>query len=305
MKFAQLTKMTEDEARHYLEGIRWPNGPVCAHCGSTEVTKLQGKATRPGVYKCKSKECRKKFTVTVNTIFEKSHIAIRNWAMAFHLMCASKKGISAHQLHRMIGITYKSAWFMCHRIRHAMTEGMDKPMTGVVEADETYVGGKPRYHKRRDQQKEMGRATPKAPVLVLVERDGRAVCRPVADVSTEELRKHVVENVSPEAKFMTDEWPAYNRIGRSMIGGHYQVNHGKKEYARMSPDGTNVNTNTAESFFALLKRGHYGTFHKMSKHHLHRYCTEFAFRWTRRKMSDGERMIEAIRGAEGKRLTYR
>ncbi len=155
MNLAQVTKLDEEQARDYLESIRWPNGPVCPHCGGTNAGKLAGESTRPGVYKCKTKECRKQFTVTVGTIFERSHISLREWVIAFHMMCASKKGVSAHQIHRMVGCTYKSAWFMCHRIRHAMKQGPMAPkMKGVVEADETYVGGKtPRIEERpRDQE---------------------------------------------------------------------------------------------------------------------------------------------------------
>src|SRR5690349_20211595 len=150
MKFDQVSQLTEDEARQYLEKIRWPEGAVCPHCGSKEVTKLAGKASRPGVFKCKTKGCRKQFTVTIKSIFEKSHVSIRHWVMAFSLMVSSKKGISAHQMHRMLGVTYKTAWFICHRVRHAMTEGIESPkLSGTVETDEVFIGGRQRPFGRR------------------------------------------------------------------------------------------------------------------------------------------------------------
>ncbi|WP_254508320.1 IS1595 family transposase [Anatilimnocola floriformis] len=164
MNLSEVAALTENEAREYLEKIRWAEGPVCPHCTSKEVTLLGGKSTTPGTYKCKAKECRKKFTVRVGTIFESSHITLRHWVMAFHLMCSSKKGISAHQIHRSIGVTYKTAWFMCHRIRHAMDQG-SIAMTGEVEVDETYVGGKPRKNTGKKNFRGMG--TEKTPVVVL------------------------------------------------------------------------------------------------------------------------------------------
>ena len=302
MNLNQLTKLNETEAREYLEKVRWPEGPVCPHCGSKEATKLQGKSTRPGVYKCKSKECRKQFTVTVGTIFERSHIPLRDWIIAFHLMCASKKGISAHQLHRQTGITYKSAWFMCHRIREAMRmEPEAQSMQGVVEADETYVGGKPRYPGKGNPT---GRGTAKQAVALLVERDGTARCAPVYSPSSTELKEPIRQYVARSATIITDEFASYRGIGSAFQGGHHTVNHGGKEYARKEGELT-IHTNTAESFFALLKRGHYGTYHHLSKKHINRYCDEFAFRWSHRKVTDGQRRDAALKGSEGKRLKYK
>ena len=299
MNLAELTALTEDDCRAYLEKIRWPDGAVCPHCGSKEVTELRGVSTTRGTYKCKSKACRKKFTVRVGTIFESSHIKLRHWVMAFHLMCASKKGISAHQLHRSIGVTYKTAWFMCHRIRHAMEEGSGL-LSGTVECDETYVGGKPRV----PGSSKRGAGTKKQPVMVLVERDGRANCLPVENVDASSLKSEIRVRVTKDSVIMTDELSSYRGIGKE-YARHVTVNHKSKKYARRCPDGFNANTNTAESFFALLKRGHYGVFHNLSKRHIQRYCHEFAFRWNHRKVSDGARMIAAIQGAEGKRLTYK
>jgi transposase-like protein len=261
------------------------------------VIRLQGKSTRLGTLKCR--DCRKPFTVKVGTIMESSHLSYRQWAIAFHMICSSKKGYSAKQLQRNLKIkSYKPAWHMAHRIRHAMSTGpLAELLAGTVEVDETYVGGKPRrgdgkLHKR-------GRGTSKAPVVALVSRGGNVRTRVVTSVDAKTLKAAIRENVSPSAQIMTDELPAYNKAAKGFDGGHLTVNHGLGEYSR---DG--VNTNTAESFFALLKRGVYGTFHSVSKQHLHRYCDEFSFRWNQRDVTDGERTDAAIRGAEGKRLTY-
>jgi transposase-like protein len=310
MKFNELTKMTEDEARTYLESIHWPDGPFCPHCGATDVTKLQGKSTRPGVHKCKSKGCRKQFTVTVGTIFERSHIPLRDWVIAFHMMTASKKGISAHQLHRMLGCTYKTSWFMCHRIREAMRiEHGPQSMSGVVEADECYVGGKPRPggpkgKGMKNTKKKIGRGTDKQAVFILIQRDGGAIATPIHGPTAAEIKQPIRDYVTKNSTIITDEYPGYKGIGKHFDGGHKTVSHRSKEYARREEDLV-IHSNTAESFIALLKRGHYGTFHKLSKKHINRYCDEFSFRWTYRKVTDAERRERAIQGAEGKRLMYK
>lgn len=296
----------EDKARAFLEAKRWPNGPVCPHCQSAEAYRLTPKPgskspVRPGVLKCK--KCRKQFTVRVGTIFEDSKIQIRQWLMAIHLMTSSKKGVSSHQIAREVGITQKSAWFVCHRIREAMKrEPMASMLAGQVELDEAYIGGKPRI---RGVSKR-GRGTSKAPVMVLVERDGRAVAKPIENVQSATLHREAAVHIAKEAVVMTDDFAAYNGIGKQFDGGHYSVNHSQKQYAyRDETTGMPVHTNTAESFFAILKRQHYGITHHMSRKHLHRYCTERSFMWDHRKKSDGARMVEAIRGAEGRRLMWR
>jgi len=295
MNLQEAGRLTEDEARAYLEAIRWPDGPVCAHCGQRErVYRITGKSARPGLLKCG--ECRRQFSVTVGTIMHRSHIPISKWVLAFHLMCSSKKGISALQLQRNLGMgSYRTAWHMEHRIRLAMKEEpLRNMLRGTVEADETYVGGKSHGGKR-------GRGAPKkTPVLALVERRGRVVSRPVERVNPAHLKGAIRENVHVDSRIMTDEWHAYRGIGAEFSGGHGVVKHGIREYV----SGDN-HTNTAESFFALLKRGIHGTFHHVSKKHLGRYCDEFAFRWNLRRVNDGERTLAAIRGSEGKRLTYR
>ncbi|HEY1598919.1 MAG TPA: IS1595 family transposase [Pirellulales bacterium] len=297
MNLAQVTTLNEEKARDYLESIRWPNGPVCPHCESQSVVKLQGKSTRPGVYKCKNKECRKQFTVTVGTVFERSHIPLRNWVIAFHMMASSKKGVSAHQIHRSVGCTYKSAWFMCHRIRHAMEQGpVDGPkLSGIVEVDETYVGGKPRGGAKG----RVGRGTKKAPVVALVQRDGEVRTIAVNRVTASNLSKHVEKYVDPKSRLITDEFRSYTKLGRR-FEQHDVIKHKLGQYVQ-----GDVYTNTVEGFFALIKRGVYGTFHHVSKKHLQRYLDEFAFRYNQRKTSDGTRRETALRAVEGKRLTYR
>lgn len=299
INFTSIAKVFGDEkaARGLLESIRWPNGPVCPHCGSVEAYKLTPKPdskrpVRPGVYKCKA--CRKQFTVTVGTIFEGSRIPLHKWLMAIHMMCSSKKGISAHQLHRMLDITYKSAWFMCHRIRYAMTQPplVDK-LKGIIEADETYIGGKSREGKR-------GRGSErKTPVAALVERDGRIRAKKVERVTGKNLKGFIRENVDRSARIMTDELASYQGLDRE-FASHETICHGTGEYAR-----GDVHVNSAESWFAILKRGVTGTFHHISSKHLDRYVGEFSFRWDERKTSDGARTLVALKGFEGKRLYYR
>jgi transposase-like protein len=230
-------------AREHLEALHWPNGPVCPHCGEAErVTRLGGKSTRPGVVMCNP--CRKPFTVTVGTIFEDSKIALNKWLLAFRLMAGSKKGISAHQLHRSIGITYKSAWFMAHRIREAMTIESEGPLGGpntVVEADETYVGGKSRNRAFR-------KPAAKKAVVALVERDGHARSFHVASVNAKTLRPLIVANIDRASHLMTDESAVYYRTGRE-FAGHTTVIHSANEFVRK---GGFAHSNTAENFFSIF-----------------------------------------------------
>lgn len=300
--------LTEDEARVILEGIRWPKGPACPHCGSIKVTRIQAKSdkVRDGVIQCN--DCRGQFTVTVGTVMHRSHITLRQWVQAFYAMCSSKKGVSALQLQRNLGLhSYRSAWHLAHRIRAAMKEGpLANKLNGVVECDETYIGGKPRRGGRqghidhRKNNMHMGRGTKKTAVMVLVERNGEAVSKPVVFVDAKHLQSAIRENVDRQSTIMTDEWGAYNGIGKFYLGGHHVVKHSMGEYVNGE-----ATTNTAESYFALLKRGVHGVFHHVSKQHLRRYCDEFSFRWNHRKINDGKRTEHAIRGIEGKRLTYK
>lgn len=306
LNLASMSKMfaDEDQARKFLEKKRWPDGPVCPRCGCVDAYALVPRPgskspVRAGVYKCSA--CRKQFTVRIGTIFEESKIPLRKWLMAIHLMTSSKKGVSSHQIAREVGITQKSAWFLCHRIREAMRqEPMSGMLNGVVEVDETYIGGKPRHPGTSKR----GRGTKKVPVMVLVERDGNARSAPLSCVDGETLKGEIVENVADGALVVTDEYVSYAGLDRIRNGGHETINHGRKEYVRTNADGFKIHTNTAESFFALLKRGHYGIFHHLSRRHLHRYCNEFSFRWAHRKVSDGNRMMAVLGGIEGKRLRY-
>ncbi|MGB7131605.1 MAG: IS1595 family transposase, partial [Candidatus Sulfotelmatobacter sp.] len=294
-----------EKARAFLENLRWPNGPVCPHCKGMKAYKLKPKANskkpvRPGVYKCH--DCEQQFTVTVNTIFEDSHILLHKWLYAIHLLCASKKGMSAHQLHRMLEVTYKTAWFMAHRIRYMMSQPSYKQkMVGIVEADETYVGG-----KRKNQG---GRGRPdvyshKQAVFALVNRGGDVRSFHVERVTAYNLRSILWKNAHPSTTIMTDSFASYDNL-KGQFNTHYQVNHSIGEYSRREPGKPVIHTNTIEGVFSLLKRGIYGTYHQVGKHHLHRYLAEFDFRYNARKISDTERTLLALSQAEGKRLQLR
>jgi len=284
-----------DKAREYLESLHWPNGSVCPHCGENErVTRLTSKTARAGLHMCNA--CRLQFTVTVGTIMEDSKIPLNKWLLAYRLINGGKKGFSASELSRALDITYKSAWFLAHRIRETMDSG-NGPLGGpnkVVEADETYVGGKAKNRATRAP-------APKKAVVALVDREGHARSFHVANVNAKTLRPLIVTNVDRASHLMTDESPVYVRTGRE-FAGHTSVIHSAGEYVRK---GGFAHSNTAENFFSIFKRGVIGTYHHMSEAHLHRYCREFDFRYNTRNLSDAERTAEAIKGARGKRLMYR
>jgi transposase-like protein len=289
----------EDAARDLLEEMRWgKDGAVCPKCGGADpykITPKPGSKTRKGLYKCKA--CRKQFTVTVGTVFEDSHIPLSKWLLAIHLLSSSKKGMSAHQLHRNLGISYKAAWFMAHRLRYAMKQGpMAALLDGVVEIDETYVGAKVKPGRGRDTRRPL---KPKTPVVALVERGtGRVHTTTLPRVTSVTLARVINQRVNlNKARILTDEAPTYGAIG---LPSHETVNHHKGEYAR-----GDVHTNTVEGFFSLLKRGINGVYHHVSVGHLQRYCDEFAFRYENRKVSDGQRAKTLVGMAEGKRLTFK
>ncbi len=288
----------ENAAREHLESIRWPNGPICPHCGGVERnSQLQGKSHRAGLYFCG--DCRTQFTVTVGTVFEDSKVPLHKWLYANHLLCASKKGISSKQLERMLGVSYKTAWFMSHRLREAMDTGMSGPLGGdggPVEVDETYWG-----NTGKQAPGARGYAH-KMKIVSLVERDGNKRSFHVANVTAKTVTPILREQVAKKARLMTDETSVYNAVGKE-FASHEKVNHSAGEYSR-----GDVTTNTVESSFAILKRGLYGTFHSVSEKHLQRYATEFDFKWNYREklgFTDADRAIAALKGISGKRLTYR
>lgn len=285
----------EDAARAHIEALRWAGEPTCPHCGSVRVRRMAGK-TQAGMFLCN--DCRDKFTVRTGSVMERSHVPLHKWLLATHLMAASKKGISAKQMERMLGVTYKTAWFLCHRIREAMDGAAPQgPLGGpdaVVEADETYVGGKAKNRATRAP-------APKKAVVALVERNGKARSFHVANVTAKDVRALVVTNVDRASHLMTDESPVYTRMGRE-FNGHSVVNHSAKEYVTT---GGFKHSNTAENFFSIFKRGVIGTYHHMSEAHLGRYCAEFDLRYNTRELTDGERAAAILKGGEGRRLTYR
>lgn len=296
-----LPKIYTDEAaaREHLEGLLWPEGPVCPHCGMIgEATLLKGKSTRPGVYKCR--DCERPFSVTVGTVFERSKIKLHVWVYATHLLTSSKKGISSHQLSRMLGVTYKTAWFMAMRIREAMREGALSPMGGeggTIEADETYIG------------RIEGVPTPRTGgshkniVLTLVERHGSARSFHIDRASISSIVPIIRRNISRESALMTDDAPHYPSIGREFKGGHGTVKHTHHEYVRGS-----IHTNTVEGYYSIFKRGMKGIYQHCSEKHLHRYLSEFDFRYSNRValgVDDVARADKALQGITGKRLTYR
>lgn len=292
-----------DKAREHLEALNWPNGPFCPHCGECEnVTRMQGKSHRPGLHQCNS--CKKNFTVTVGTVFERSKVPLNKWLLATYLLSASKKGMSGHQMARMLGVTYKTAWFMMHRIREAMKDTNNGPIGGhgkTIEADETYVGGKVKNrHKHLRHGTKHSPFKDKMPVISLVERGGQVRSFHVASVTGTKLREVLVTNASRDSWLMTDDLAGYKPVGREFVG-HGTVSHSTGEYGR----ATYFHTNTIENYFSILKRGIVGVYHHVSQAHLKRYVTEFDFRYNTRKMDDFERSNEALKGIVGKRLTYR
>lgn len=306
--FGPKTYADEDLAREAMEAIRWPNGPVCHHCEGTKhyATKKVGR------YRCANSKCRKDFTVTTGTVMERSHIPLRKWVEGFAIMCESKKGVSSLQLQRHLKISYKAAWFMSHRIREAMREGgmTPPPMLGgggkIVEADETYYGkpDEPRVSKHRRGRPfiHKGKFKNSRPIVSLVERGGRIRSFHVASADHDNVAKIVRDNIDRESRLHTDESRLYFRVG-SEFAKHETVLHAKKEYAR-----GDVTTNSVEGFFGIFKRGMRGVYQHCKEKHLHRYLAEFDFRYNHRVamgVGDGVRALLAIRGAEGKRLTYR
>ncbi len=305
--FSEPHFQSEEAARALVEGVRWPNGPVCGHCGEAD---RKYATKRLGRWRCGNPECRKDYSVTTGMVMESSHVKLHLWLQAFHLAASSKKGFSAHQLHRSLGVTYKTAWFMHHRVMESMREGGLDLMGGVgqiVEADETYYGPKkitkqvlPNGHRPTKRGK--GGAADKRAIVSLVERGGkvRSFHVPRADKAT--VAKIVADNIAHESRLHTDESRLYTEVG-SLFGEHGTVVHSKKEYVR-----GDIHTNSAEGYFSIFKRGMRGVYQHCDEKHLHRYLAEFDFRYNRRTAlgwNDEQRTIAAVEGAIGKRLTYK
>ncbi|MEA2841826.1 MAG: hypothetical protein QOF41_3156 [Methylobacteriaceae bacterium] len=294
----------EDAARAHLEATRWPNGPVCPHCGVVGGSRpLAGKSMGPGWYYCA--DCKDKFTVRMGTVYERSHIPLHKWLLAFRLMASSKKGISTHQLHRTLNITYKSAWFLSHRIREAMADQDPEPLGGdgkTVEVDETFIGPADSvFVNDKGWQRKRGTKT-KRKVVSLVERGGRSISVKVENIDIATLKQIIGANVVLDSTLNTDEAQHYKAIGKK-FAAHEAVNHSQKEYARGS-----ASTNSVEGFFSIFKRGMTGVYQHCGEQHLQRYLSEFDFRYSNRSklgIEDGLRTTLAIQGADGKRLTYR
>jgi transposase-like protein len=298
----------ETKAREWLEARVWAGGRVCPHCGNADqdkITKLEGKAHRPGVYQCNETECRQQFTVTVNTVFERSKIPLTKWLAALFLMTASKKGVSAHQVHRMLGISYKSTWFLMHRLREAMrVGGLLPPMGedgGAVEIDETYIG------RVKGVKMKRGGSRHKNAVLSLLDRKtGQVRSFHIANANAAEITPIVNANISKEARLMTDTAPVYKKMFAD-FSRHDTVDHSKDEYARGDGE-TVITTNTIESYFSVFKRGMRGTYQHCAEKHLHSYLAEFDFRHNNRialGVNDTDRANELAKNIVGKRLTYR
>lgn len=290
----------EEAAIKHLESIVWANGVVCPKCGCVDsFYELKGKSTRPGLKKCAA--CRKPFTVKMNTVFESSHIPLHKWLQAAYLMASSKKGISSHQLHRILEVTYKTAWFMTHRLREAMRELNIEPMGGegaIVEADETYVGGLEK-NKHKSKRLNAGRgAVGKEAVFSLVERGGKVRSTHVQHVNAETLRPIMLQQIAADTHLMTDEARVYTPLGKG-FAEHDVVQHGIGEYVR-----GNIHTNTIEGYFSIFKRGMKGVYQHCNSKHLKRYLAEFDFRYNERDLTDAERTTIMLQGIVGKRLTY-
>jgi transposase-like protein len=286
----------EKAAVEFMELQRWGDSPGCPCCGSVDVYQMKDSKTgaRQINYRWRCKDCKKQYTVRTGTVFEESRIELRHWCFGFWRASTSKKGVSALEIHRQTGLSYKSSLFMLHRIRFAMAPADSNPLTGIVEVDETYIGGKP-----RNPGEERAKWTSKVPVMAMIERGGRVRPKVIADVTAKTLQFAIRENVDRRARIMTDEHVSYAGIGR-YYPSHETVNHSEREYAR-----GDVTTNTVEGFFSVLKRGLNGIYHSVSKEHLHRYLAEYEFRHNHRFLEDGPRTSAAIKASEGKRLMYK
>jgi len=288
-------------AVEFFEKQRWGSTPACVKCGSVSVYKMKDSKTgeRSKRYLWRCHDCKEQYTVRIGTVYEETRIPLRHWCYAYWRAATSKKGVAALEIKRTCQISYKSALFLMNRIRFAMAPDADSPkLSGIVEADETYIGGKPRPGDNKEHK--VGRGTSKTPVFAVVQRGGEIRSRVIADVTSRTLKSALREAAHPDSRIMTDEYVAYKGLHSEFAGGHDRIRHHLKQYVR-----GDVYTNTVESSFALMKRGLHGIYHSVSREYLHRYLWQFDFIWNHRFENDGERTIAAVKTAEGKRMMYR
>lgn len=290
---------SEADAVRFLEQQRWGDAPACPRCGDANVYQMTGvNGERNKDYRWRCRGCKQMFTVRTGTIFEESRLPLRIWVYAFWKACSSKKGISALQLAREMEITHKSALFVLRRIRHGLGSENAPKLTGTVEVDETYIGGRARWGRQRLHRG----LVEKSAVVGMVQRGGDVRFRLMDRITSNRLSEVIAENADLTCRLITDEHLGYRRVGKAFEGGHETVNHSAKEYVRR---GTDVHSNTIEGVFSLIKRGVYGTFHSITRKHIPNYLNEFEFRFNTRKLDDGQRIARAIRQVDGKRLQYR
>jgi transposase-like protein len=300
--FAQMLQALPDDTscRQYLEMVRWDSVPTCPHCGTIDANhyRLNVKGEFKGMYKCKS--CKERFTVTIGTMFEGSHVSLRKWFIAIYIFSSHKKGISSHQLASDLGITQKSAWFMLSRLRHAFKIDSTDKMDGVVQADETFIGGKNKNrHADKKVEESQGRSVKdKTPVFGMVATGGRVHTTVVPDTKAKTIKPIIENMVADGAIVATDEWQAYKGLSKNYA--HVVVNHKENQYVSGA-----FHTNSIENFWSLLKRGIYSIYHQVSPKHLHRYCDEFAYRFNSRSITSGERFNFSLGNAENRKLTYK
>jgi transposase-like protein len=291
--------LNETAAVEFLEKQRWGDCPACVKCGSVNVYQMIGRdGQRNKDYRWRCRDCSQFFSVRAGTIFAETRLPLRVWVYAIWKACSSKKGISALQLSREMEITHKSALFILRRIRHGLGEVEPERLMGTVEADEVYIGGKPRFKGASKR----GAGADKVPVVGLVQRDGDVRFQMMQRVTSDQLGKFIAENADLSCRLITDEHPGYKAVGKAFIMGHETMTHSAGEYVRK---GTDVHSNTVEGVFSLIRRGVMGTFHSVSRKHLPNYLNEFQFRWNTRKMDDGQRVVAAIKKIDGKRLKHR
>lgn len=295
----------EFKAVEFMEKQRWGDHACCPRCGDLDVYKMINSKTgeRQSNFRWRCRGCKEQFTVRIGTVFEDSRAPLRHWCFVFWRAAASKKGVSALEVHRQTGLSYKTCLFMLHRVRFAMNEGHNEPLDGIVEVDETFVGGKARRQNNQTRIENRGahqarQMKRKQPVIGMLQRNGKIRPRVIADVTSKTLKAEITKHIDPSATIMTDDWTGYRFLGREGWK-HDSVNHSRYEYAR-----GDVTTNRIEGFFSILKRGLNGIYHSVSKKHLHRYLSEFEFRYNNKELTDGQRVIAALRAAQGKRLMY-